>query len=583
MKKKAKWLFLLLAAALLFSACGQKGAEGETVTYQGVGNGRGGEIKLEVTLEGGKIKAIKTLEQHETPGHDKSLETLAEYAVEHNQVPVDGVAGASLSSKGFVEALKDALAKGNIKPEDLQAVDVKKAAKETIEDTADVIIVGAGGAGLSAAIRATEAGADVIVMEKLPFVGGNTLISGAEYAAPGNWIQKKEGIEDSPEIFVNDLTVAGGKQELIRTLADNALDGAIWLRDDVGVVWEDELMFFGGHSVKRSLIPLGASGKEIITKLKAKAKELGITVYTDARVTKLLTEGNAVVGVEAQGSEKNYVVKGKAVVLTTGGFGSNIEMRKKANPEIDEKILSTNSSGSTGDGIILAQELGADVVDMKEIQLYPICDPLSGALLYVDDTRLYQRTIMVNKEGKRFVEELGTRYEISMAMKAQSDGYGYELWDQAAADFSKIKENHPAEIDYLLENNLLVIADTLEECADHFGIDKDVFLKTVETWNGYVDKGVDPDFNKRGTLHKVETGPFWMIKAVPAVHHTMGGIVINPKAQVLRADGSVIKGLFAAGEVTGGVHGNNRLGSAAIADITVFGIIAGENAAAMAK
>lgn len=587
MKKSFKLVCLFLVALMLLTACSttteKNEANGVSGDFEGVGKGRGGEIKISLKLNNSVIESIEVLDHKETPGYESSFEELTTYAVERNQVPTDVVSGATLASNGFIEAIKDALAKAGLDSEKLVASEAVKVEKEKVEETVDVVVVGAGGAGLTSAIRAKEAGANVVVFEKMPFVGGNTLISGAEYAAPVNWIQEKEGTSDSPDLFYEDVLKAGGNPELIRTLADNALAGAIWLRDDVKVNWEDELMFFGGHSVKRSLIPEGASGKEIITKLSEKAKELGITVNVGAKVTDLILDGDKVVGIKAESDKKEFVVNSKAVILATGGFGSNVEMRVKYNPEIDDSILSTNSPGSTGDGILLAQSAGAGLTGMEHIQLYPICDPLTGTLLYVDDTRLYQVTIMVNKEGERFVEELGTRYEISMAMKAQSDGYGYELWDQAGADLSQISENHPAEIQYLKDNGLLIVADTLDECAEHFGINKDALKATVEKWNGYVDAGADPDFNKRGTLHKIEKGPFWMIKAVPAVHHTMGGVSIDKETHVLREDGSVIPGLFAAGEVTGGIHGDNRLGSAAIADITVFGIIAGDNAAEYSK
>ena len=266
---------------------------------------------------------------------------------------------------------------------------------------------------MTAAIEAKAAGADVIVIEKMPWVGGNTLISGAEYAAANNWIQKEEGIEDSVELHIED-TLKGGdykaKEELVRTLCENALAGAEWLRDEVGVVWEDNLMFFGGHSVKRSLVPLGASGKEIVTKLHKKAQEMDIPIYVSTKATKLITDDSGkVIGVRAEGENTNYTFHtNKAVIIATGGFGSNVEMRMKYNPEIDEKILSTNTKGSTGDGIVMAEEVGANLVDMEYIQTYPICDPLSGALLYFDDARLYGYTVIVNKEGKRSLKNWKT-------------------------------------------------------------------------------------------------------------------------------------------------------------------------------
>lgn len=227
----------------------------------------------------------------------------------------------------------------------------------------------------------------------------------------------------------------------------------------------------------------------------------------------------------------------------------------------------------------MAEEVGADLVGMEHIQTYPICDPLSGTLLYFDDARLYGHTVIVNKEGKRFVEELGRRDEMSMAIKHQTGSVCYELLDQKGFDASNLQENHGPEIEYLFENDLLVKADTLEEAAAFFDIDAEELKTTVENYNSYVKDGKDPEFNKRSLPSTIDTAPYYILKAVPAVHHTMGGIKINTNAQVIDQDGNAIEGLFAAGEVTGGVHGKNRLGSNAIADITVFGRIAGQNAA----
>ena len=555
-------------------------------TYQGVGEGKGGDISVEVTIEDDVITAITVLEENETDGLDQALVTLTEEILRTNSLDVDTVAGASVTSNGFVEAITAALSAANATPQMLKAVELAEVetARESLTETHDVVVIGAGGAGLTAAIEAKAAGADVIVLEKMPAAGGNTLISGAEYAASNNWLQKEMGIEDSVEQHMED-TLKGGDHvnnpDLVRVVAENALAGAEWLRDFVNVEWENELMQFGGHSAKRSLIPHGASGKEIITKQLDKAEEMGIPVLLNTKATALITDdAGKVVGVEAEGKDADYTFNtNKAVIIAAGGFGSNVEMRVKYNPDIDESILSTNSPGSTGDGIVMAEAVGADLTGMEYIQTYPICDPLSGTLLYVDDARLYAHTIIVNLEGKRFVEELGRRDEMSMAIKAQTGSVCYELMDQNGFDKSHLQENHAAEIDYLYNHDLFVKADTLEEAAAFFGIDAAELQVTVDNYNSYVADGVDPEFNKRSMPSTIEQAPYYILKAVPAVHHTMGGIMINENAQVVNTDGQVIEGLYAAGEVTGGIHGKNRLGSNAIADITVFGRIAGQNAA----
>ena len=554
-------------------------------TFQGEGAGKGGMITVEVTVENGELSAINVLSHGETPGFADALGTVSAAMIAANQVDVDGVTGATLSSNGLKAAVTAALASAGITPDQLNA----KAVAEAVSDreaayTADVVVVGAGGAGLAAAITAAENGASVILVEKMSNVGGNTLISGGEMAAPGNWMQEKEGIADDVETFYNDVLKGGdneGDPALIHVLAENALEGALWLRDDIHVTFEDYMLFFGGHSIKRSLVPLNASGVELIQKLNAKAESLGITIHKGTRATKLeMTDGKVnTVKADYNGQEITYTAN-KGVVLATGGFGSNIEMRKQYNPQMDEKILSTNSVGSTGDGVVMAQELGAQVVDMQFIQTYPTCDVETGALLYVGDVRLEGRSILVNLEGKRFVEELERRDVISLAVTEQTGGVSYMFWDEASMVASGVAASHQQEYDDLIRRGKLVKADTIEEACAHFGINAEELKATVERYNQYAADGKDLEFNKRGTLTAFGEGPYYIMVSTPAIHHCMGGLKINTSAQVIDTEGNVIPGLFAAGEVTGDIHGTNRLGSDAIADIIVYGRIAGENAAA---
>lgn len=279
------------------------------------------------------------------------------------------------------------------------------------------------------------------------------------------------------------------------------------------------------------------------------------------------------------GAGDEYAFDCKAVVLSCGGFGANVEMRAKANPEFGEQFNSTDSVGAQGDGLTMASAIGADLVDMELIQTYPICDVDTGALLYLDDMRLDERTVMFNKEGKRFVEELGRRDVLSKAILEQTDERAYEIWDQAAADETKVVDIHSDEFENLASRKLCVKADTLEEACEPFGIDAAQLSKTIEQWNGYVDAGSDPDFAYRGTMHKVDTPPYYIMAYKPAVHYTMGGLRINTSAEVLDVQGSPIPGLYAAGEVAGHKMGTNRLGSTSMADIYTFGRIAGDNAA----
>lgn len=575
MKKLFRSLSFLLIFVLFLTSC-KSAVNG---TYEGKARGHNGDVVLNVSFENSKIKNVSLKESVETEDVGKlAIEKLIQ-KVNSGDFNLDEITGATYSSKAFVNALADAIKKSGL--------DYKKILKnnpvmnekfEVKEMNTDVVVVGSGGAGLISAIKSKQAGANVVIIEKLPLIGGNTLISGAEYSAPNNWLQEKENIKDSVDLFKKDVEKAGGDKELIDVLANNALDGAKWLRDDVKVEWTDELMFFGGHSVKRSLIPKGQSGKELINKLHAKAEELGIEILTETNAFELLTKDNVVTGVKAKIKTGELIINAKSVVLTTGGFGANKKMLYDNDKEVDDKILSTNSPGSTGDGIKMAQAIGADVVDMNQIQLYPVCDVETGKLLYTGDTRLAGGAIIVNKEGKRFVEELGTRREISMGIKAQTDSIAYQIWDEDSMQKSKILPTHEIEYKNLIEGKKLCKVNSIEEMAEFFGIDKENLKETIKQFNEDSEKGKDTLFNLRRLGFKVEKAPFYCLKAVPAVHHTMGGLKINKNAEVINKNGEVIKGLYSAGETTGGIHGKNRLGSVSIADITVFGIIAGTNA-----
>lgn len=580
MKKRLLLLSLMVVMGNL--SMGENFKEG---TYLGSANGYKGDIKVEVKLSKDKIEDIKVISNTDTPIISEApVNIIPKKVLQTQGLGVDVVAGATGTSRGVIAAINNAIKSSGYKT-DLRRVkeSKEKFTDKVVEHKDDVVVIGAGGAGLIAAIEAKLNGANVTVIEKMAFPGGNTLISGAEYAAPENWVQKKEGLKDSKDQFFND-TMKGGDNEsnpnLVRVLADNALDGAVWLKDYVNVVFEDRQMFFGGHSVKRSLVPNGASGVEVIGKLMTKAKELGIPVYLEMNAVELITERNRVVGVKALTPTEIHNFMGKnGVIIASGGFGSNIEMRKKHDPRMDEKILSTNTTGITGDGIVMGEKVGAATTDMEFIQTYPVCDPENGALLYTGDVRLAGSAILVNKEGKRFVEELDRRDVISFAITKQTGGVGYLFWDQAQLDKTEVAVHHKGEYEALLRRGVLVKADTIDEAAKHFGIDAKELKTTVEKYNEYAKNGKDLEFNKRGGLVAFTEGPYYILKNTPAIHHTMGGLVIDSKGRVLDKNGNPIEGLFAAGEVTGDIHGKNRLGSNAITDITVFGKISGENAA----
>lgn len=561
------------------------------VTTQGTGVGKHGDVTVAVTFDSGKIKDIKIVKQQENPVLAAKVFTdLKQHVIDTNSVQLDAISGATFSSKGFLDAVADAAKKAGVTLSKADKKAIKKVVKTLPkESTYDVVVIGAGGAGFSAAIEAKNAGANVVLLEKMPAVGGNSLISGAEMNAAKNWVQPKLGInDDSPELHAEDTYKGGdmkGDMNVIKVMTHNALDAAKWCRDYLGVRFEDDnLFFFGGHSRKRALIPVGHTGTEFITKFQAKADELGIPVITNMKMTDLILDKDGrVSGVKAtmNGAEYTFNAKG-GVVLATGGFGANKEMVKKYNPKIDERFKTTDAPGTTGEALYMAERAGAQLVNMGYIQTYPICDPISGVIELIADAR-FDGAIMLNQEGKRFVEELQRRDVLSEAILKQTGGYCWVLWNDKIGSISNTVKEHPTEYEAFTKQGIMATCDDLKCVADFTKIPFDSLKGTVNRVSSMTGKGNDKDFNHRSGLVDMTQGKYYVIKAVPSVHHTMGGVRINEKAQALTAEGKAIPGLWAAGEVTGVTHGTNRLGGNAYTDIIVFGRIAGKAAAEAAK
>jgi len=567
------------------------GAMAAAVTAEGTGVGKHGDVTVAVTFDGGKITDIKVVKEQENKVLARGVYTdLKDQVIATNSADLDVISGATFSSKGFLDAVKDAAKKAGVTLSKADKKAIKKVAKDLPKNSSyDVVVVGAGGAGFSAAIEAKNAGANVVLLEKMPAVGGNSLISGAEMNAARNWVQPKLGInDDSPELHAEDTYKGGdmkGDMKVINVMTHNALDAALWCRDYLGVRFEDDnLFFFGGHSRKRALIPVGHTGTEFITKFQAKADELGIPVITNMKMTDLILDKDGrVSGVKAtmNGAEYTFNAKG-GVVLATGGFGANKEMVKKYNPKIDERFMTTDAPGTTGEALYIAEKAGAELVNMGYIQTYPICDPISGVIELIADSR-FDGAIMLNQEGKRFVEELDRRDVLSEAILNQTGGYCWVLWNDNIGKISNTVGTHTTEYDAFTKQGIMATCDDLKCIADFTKIPFDQLKKTVDRVTSMAGKGNDKDFHHRGGLMDMSQGKYYVIKAVPSTHHTMGGIRINEKAQALTKEGKVIPGLWAAGEVTGVTHGTNRLGGNAYTDIIVFGRIAGKAAAEAAK
>ena len=579
------------AVAMVFAAGFAAASMAAPVTAEGTGVGKHGDITVAVTFDAGKIQDIKIVKNAENPILAKKVFTdLKDQVVALSSTDVDLISGATFSAKGFIDAVNDAAKKAGVTLAKADKKALKKAARELPKTSNyDVVVIGAGGAGFSAAITARNAGANVVLLEKMPAVGGNSLISGAEMNVAKNWVQPKLGInDDSPELHAQDTFKGGdgkGDMKVINVMTHQALDAAKWCRDYLGVRFEDDnLFFFGGHSRKRALIPVGHTGTEFIAKFQAKADELGIPVITNMKAEELIKDKDGrVVGVKAtmDGSEYTFNAKG-GVVLATGGFGANPEMVKKYNPKIDERFKTTDAPGTTGEALYMAERAGAQLVNMGYIQTYPICDPISGAIELIADAR-FDGAIMLNQEGKRFVEELQRRDVLSEAILNQTGQYCWVLWNDNIGKISNTVKAHANEYEAFTKQGIMTTCDDLKCIADFPKIPFDQLQKTVKRVSDMAGKGNDKDFNHRAGLMDMQQGKYYVIKAVPSTHHTMGGVRINEKAEALTAEGKVIPGLWAAGEVTGVTHGTNRLGGNAYPDIIVFGRIAGEAAAKAAK
>lgn len=600
-------------------------AMAETVTGTGTAKGFGGDVTVTLTVTDGVITGVTAEGANETAGIGSvAIEKLPAAMVEGNTVNVDAISGATLTSNGVLEAAKAALTAAGLNADDYMT----KAEAETAEDTvyeADVVIVGAGGAGMTAALTAAENGAKVIIVESQAAVGGNsvratggmnagdtpyqdtntfgesagveaTLASAASTYADNETITKlaeevkiqwesyqanAEGYFDTVELMQLD-TMVGGKgindPELVKVLAENSAAGIDWLRTyDINL---DNVGAFGGASVKRIHRPVNAEGKTVsvgaymIPLLEtACSNSENITILLETTANEIVMVDGAAKGIVATGKTGNTVtVNAGAVILATGGFGANLDMVASYQPSL-KGFMTTNAAGIQGQGIQMAQAVGADLVDMDQIQIHPTVQFDTAAL--ITEGLRGDGAILVNAEGKRFIDEVGTRDVVSAAEIAQTGSYSWLIVDQAMLDKSSVIAGY-------VKKGFTFQGSTYEELAAAIGVDAETFAATMNAWNGYVADKNDPDFGRVSFANPLDTAPYYAIKVTAGVHHTMGGVKINTSTQVLTADGTAIPGLYAAGEVTGGVHGANRLGGNAVSDFVVFGRIAGEEAAKLA-
>lgn len=648
--KSNKWLALVMSACMLAACFVPAVAEGKTAmvpgTYEGSCQGVNGLITVAVTVSEDAIEKVEVTSQMETPGigaplteegyeGDVPVVTIPAAIVENQTLNVDAVTGATVTSAAIKVAAKAALTEAGANVDEWQDA-VAKAEPASIEKNVDVVVLGGGGAGLAAAISASQNGAEsVLVIEKCGAVGGDTLVCGAIYNNPDPELQSKVTMSEATKTTIEaalakepvsdahkalqdtvaaeweaykasgrtDLfdsvawytlqTYDGGDDvaelDLVKVLTENAIAGYDWIRS-LGMEFNDTIGQGAGSLWQRTHTSTMQMGTGFIsTYVNQIAADEKITVLTSTTADSItVDESGVVTGATAHDVNGNTytIAANKGVVLATGGFAANGAMISEYNTTEKwaatdlSKVRTTNRYAcSQGDGITMALEVGAALSQMEQIQLLYLGNLKDGSLTkypprVVNGT---DQEIFINKEGQRFVREDGRRDEICLAALQQTDGMFYFL-ESADGDYVDVDEAISADgfsLRYLEEQGYVYIADTLDEMAGKLGIDAETLKATVAAFNESVESGEDV-FGRTLYSVKLENGPWVATPRIPCLHHTMGGVKIDTESHVLNADGEIIKGLVAAGEVTGGIHGGNRLGGNAVVDTVVFGKLAGE-------
>lgn len=552
-------------------------AEGTFVpgTYEGTAKGYGGDVTAKVTLSETGIESIEFVGDDETPAiGGAALEKLQQDIVAKQSLDIDAVASATVTSEAALAAVAAALEAAGVDPASLVSTDAEVTQRTAEIIDTDLVVIGAGGAGMTAAITAKQAGLDVVILEKMPMIGGNTTKATGGMNAAETKYQEAAEIEDSIETFISD-TMQGGQEvndpELVRVMAEKSSEAIDWL-DTINAPLP-KVSYSGGATNPRIHAPEDGSGVGgyLVNAFSEQLDALDIPVRLETKATEIIMEDGKAVGVQAESENADITINAKAVILATGGFGANEELYTKYREEL-KGFVTTNTPGATGDGIVMAEAIGVELVDIEQIQIHPTVEQTTSIM--VTEGVRGDGAILVNQEGKRFTNELLTRDVVSANVIAQDGGYAYIIFDQQLRDNLKAIESY-------VTAGIVEEGATIEELAGKIEVDPAVLAETLTTWNAAVAAQSDAEFERNtGMDHDLSTAPYYAIKIAPGVHHTMGGVKINTSCEVINTDGEVIPGLFAAGEVTGGIHGANRIGGNAVADIVVFGRIAGESAVA---
>lgn len=539
-----------------------------------------GPMEIEVLSEDQRITAIQVLSHADTPEiADPALADFIAQILENQTLQIDAVNGATQSCEALRKGIERLLKRQGFTEEQLYAARPQTpTVQEEASEIYDVVVIGGGGAGLAAAVSAARQGASVAVLEKADSLGGNTIRATAMYNCVDDQLQHPLQIMDSEQLFFEE-TFNGGHQkakpELVRILTSQADEGLAFLQE-LGLEIDTVIDNCLGGEHARGHYSKAHNGTDFIQVLSDACVREQVDFYLNIRAEALIQEGSAVIGVQAVQQRQPIQFQARqGVILATGGFGYNVEMRMQYDQSLTGDLLCSNTPGTVGDGLVMAQAIGASLIDMEYIELYPMADIYDGGL-HNSIPNAINHGILVNTEGDRFIREDAGRDELAQAIRAQDHGFVYSVTDD---DFSSLQEDRDF-LEGLVLMGQVVKADTLEDLARQLELDFSVLEAAVNDYNRSVEQQRDPRFQRRTLINKIDHPPFYATAKTVTVHHTLGGVEINEHAQVLDQKTQPIPRLYAAGEVTGGIHGANRLGGNSFPDCIVFGRIAGTEAAA---